>query len=310
MTSGYPQTARRADLLLQWLNARAFGSSSQLKDAVEYLYGPDVRYYEVALRLAALGYAEFDWEGPDLRWNAVPSSCYRMSRRGAQFLGVCGLLPGEVRTALAEARVTIETDTEMFIEDEPIARQLVVDSTRARRILDEFGVVTAYTAYNDLRLRLPSVSGLLSAGDPVDVPELAERFNPVTGRFEDEAELRWPFHAGLYRVLGYPRSTYFWLSTTDPSRPLCRLIDRTIGMWGANIDGPAQKYSMRGGRLTVPAFPTLPVLYERMLYFSGARCAARTKVEITFDHVDGDVVGALLQKLPLQRRGHESNSGH
>ena len=303
MIEASPSVNARPARLLRWMNARSYGSSSQFKAAVEYLYaGTDVDFFQTALRLSALGHAEFDWVGADLRWIAVPASCYALSRGNARYLGVCGILTEDTRSALLAGGIGIELDTEYFLEGETMPRTLVRDNLRARKILRECGVAVSSTVYNDLRLRLPSISSLLNAGELIELPTAAGRYNASSGRFEEEAPLEMPFGPGCYRVSSFPRATYFWLTATDMHVPLCRVVDRAVGMWGAYIGGPVLSFTLRGGRLTVPAFPSLPVLYERMLYLGGARCTSRTKSLITFDHVEGDLVGALVQKLPLREK--------
>jgi hypothetical protein len=293
-------TGTRWDLLLRWMTARGAGSGSQFRDAVEYLL-PDeqrARHFDVALRLCAMGHVEFDFHGSDLRWNAVPASCYSVERGGRRLLGLCGLLPDEAREALVRGRLEVLQDKEFFLYNETLLREFVRDTAQARELLSRSGVAISANAYQDLRLRLPTVTDMLMAGEEIEFPDSATQFNPSSGRFDDEITLNTSFTTGLYRIDAYPRPKYFWISVAGGESPLCYLVDRTIGMWGAYAPSRL-RVSLTGGRLKVPAFPSLPVLCERMLYLGGARCVSKTRSNVEFDHVPGSLVGALIQKLPL-----------
>ena len=293
--------APRASALLRWMYARGVGSSNQYNDAIEYLYGDRAMSFRVALRLSALGYVEFDWSGTDFRWKFIPPCFYGAPLfDGNGGLGLCGLLPQRDREFLIGQRVEVIDDVDYFFDEETLPRLFVRDGPRARRAIEELGIPITPLAFQDLRLRLPAVSDLILAGELLGLPEEATRFNSQTGKFEADYFVNGPYEEGCYRIESYPRPMYMWLSLPESDAPVCYRCDRTVGMWASYGKVPRKTMSLRGGKLRIPAFPSLPVLHERMLYLSGARCVAANRQNIDFDRVRYPVVNALAQKLPLE----------
>lgn len=299
-----PDTRSRADLLVRWMCARGRGSFVQFIEAIEYLYGDaadrgDV--YEAARLLSALGFAEFDSSG-DMRWRFVPPSVYGAVIENHAVLQMCGIPSEEFQRDLAARGITVGAEASAFICDDEVTRRYLPDGMVVRGLIDNYGMMFSPLAAKDLRLRLPSVSELVLEGEPVPPPTEAQRYAPTALRFGDEAPVIRPYQRGLYRV-GYPRPTYLWLSVTEDG-VVCRRVDPLVGMWAAlreTIPRPARYF---GSTLRLPAVPSLPPLYERLLYFFGARCISNGSDVRTFDRVPREAVTALTQRLPLEKASY------
>jgi len=287
--------------LWRWMQVRGSGSWAQFSDAVHYLYDDTHHPFAIALRFCALGHVEFDWSGKDLHWRVVPVSFFAAPlANDAVGFGLCGALSAAELATLTNRNVRIIEERDHFVGNETLPRIWIYNTPHTRRVVGDMGLPIAPLAFQDLRLRLPSVDALLTGGIEVPVFSEARRFNPGAHRFGDNVTLRGRVVKGCYQVEGYPRPTYVWVSTLDDDVAICYPCERQIGLWGAYaLDGP-RRMTLRGGKLRIPRFPSLPVLYERMLYLAGARCLGPVQNYMEFDRVRGHVVGALLQKLPLE----------
>lgn len=276
-----------ADILLRYLWVRRTGSGTQFRKAVEYCFGCKEKHVVIARRLCALGHVEFDWDGPDLRWRVVPPSFFRLNGK----LGLCGVLPRDEEERFVGAGLLTERVYEEFGESVILRRFVVDPNGSAARTLKspEFMYSVAHQAYFDLLQRLPSLRTLLARRVSAVLPEVALRFNLTTRQFDQEVLEPNPGD-GLLKEIGYGKSRYYYEG---------KEVDLTSGLWLALSAERNHVARCSADELDLPRFPELPPLFERVLYFAGAR-RETTGGRVKYRNVDHGIAPRIVAKLGMR----------
>lgn len=283
------QRSSPAETLLRYLWVRRTGSALQFREATKYCFGSDVKHVAVARRLCALGHVEFDWDGPELRWRVVRPSFYRVDSE----LRLCGVLSQDESACIEGIGARIESYEEEFLPGAPIRRYFVSDlDGRVTRLLGQppLSFPVAREAYHDLMQRLAPIQNLLLRKPIEHPPQVVLRFNTVSGQFDQEIRDPEP-EDGLLKDPGFGKPRYFFEN---------HLVDLTMGLWLSLASDSRIRLEYRAGTVTLPAFPDLPPLFERVLYLSGARRKATGDGSVEFAPVERGVAAMIISRLGVR----------